>query len=1072
MSGFTISAGKQTKLFLNKNEDSAVKTAAANFCKDIYNVCGETVEITTDREGADIVIQTATEQNKRDYEELLDLHGNLRWEAYSLKVQNGILIISGSQRRGTIYGIYELSAMWGVSPWYWFADIPVKKKKVISLCEGFSKVEYPSVQYRGIFINDEEELEAWAINYMKEATIGPATYEKIFELLLRLKANYIWPAMHVNAFNMDKENGKLANTMGLVVGTSHCDMLLRSNQNEWKPWLQKKGYSNIEYDYSLEGRNREVIKEYWAESIEQNKEYEVCYTLGMRGIHDSGFVTRKITENPMLSEDEKKRAKIQLLEQVINEQQKLISETVNHSDALQTFIPYKEVMQLYDMGLAVPEDVTLIWVNDNFGYMRRYPDKKEQKRKGGHGLYYHASYWAHPGMSYLFFNSTPLAHTKNELRKAYENGIKKMWVLNVGAIKPLEIDMEFFITYAWEIHKNEVRTRTTEGFIKHWINNNFTGGFGKKAAEIYESFTQIVNVRKVEHMKSNVFSQTAYGNEAARRMEKLKNLFEETVKIQEKLKNAEQEAFFQIFAMKIYAAYFINASFYFADRSMLMYKLGYSKAAEENVQLSRQMDENKRKLIFYYNKIMCGGKWDKILTPESFLPPCTALYPAGKPALVLEDEEEKVPRIKERKPFYKASSGYSENDGYISIMANHYERNTGFREIEKLGRYEGNLLEADGGIVEYEIHTTSQGEFLLEFYRFPTLNSQGQIRIGISVDEGEIQILESKATDEWRDCWKQNVMNNVEKMYLKLPGLKAGCHSLAVHSIDNYVAFSKIVIYTSDYMESYLGPCESYHPVYNAEPISEDAEYCPDMEKLNHLCETMFCCKKAPLPEVIYADKEFWKKERLYLKNVTKCQEKLGKRKYACDRNGHKNVFKQFGHGCFIEENGVLAFGTEYALENSEYAFIKPSLDGIMWEHTNSESDGRTGIAMHIPDNDLFWTKSADAPSLNYNICCSKGTYHVWLLLKYDDECTAHCGIGIDGKELPQSRMFNQGHLFNYGTQQNWVWMILSEIDLEAGRHLFSVYARASQFRVDRIYLSKTEEYPPMDCEWTESKRG
>ena len=268
-----------------------------------------------------------------------------------------------------------------------------------------------------------------------------------------------------------------------------------------------------------------------------------------------------------------------------------------------------------------------------------------------------------------------------------------------------------------------------------------------------------------------------------------------------------------------------------------------------------------------------------------------------------------------------------------------------------------------------------------------------------------------------------------------------------------------------------MGPCESYHPVYNAEPVRGVAEYHPDMEALNLFCETTFQCKTAPLLEVIYADKEFWKKERLYLKNVTKQQDRLGKEKYACDENGHKNVFTQFGQGCFLEENGVLAFGTEYVLENSEYAFITSSVDGVVWEHTQSESNGRTGLAMHIPANDLFWSSGEGAPALNYSIRCSKGKYNVWLLLKYDDEHNAHCGIGIDGEELPQSRMFNHGFLFNYGTQQNWVWMVVTELELEEGQHLFSLYARASQFRVDRIYLSKTEEYPPMDCDWIESRR-
>lgn len=179
--------------------------------------------------------------------------------------------------------------MLGVSPWYFWGDALVKTRENFTLEEGFIKWDYPSVEYRGIFINDEEELEAWVKNRMGEETIGVKTYEKIFELLLRLKGNYIWPAMHVNSFNVKQENGALAERMGMVVGTSHCDMLMRSNNREWKPWLEKKGYQNVEYDYSLSGRNREILQEYWRESVEQNREFEVSYTLGMRGITIPGL---------------------------------------------------------------------------------------------------------------------------------------------------------------------------------------------------------------------------------------------------------------------------------------------------------------------------------------------------------------------------------------------------------------------------------------------------------------------------------------------------------------------------------------------------------------------------------------------------------------------------------------------------------------------------------------------------------------------------------------------------------------------------------------------------------------
>ena len=200
-----------------------------------------------------------------------EIEGCLHKETYQLKVEKNELHINGNDRRGTIYGIYSFCEMLGVSPWYFLADVPVKQKAEFAIEEGYCTTEWPSVEYRGIFINDEEELEAWVQNYLKEPTIGLKAYEKIFELLLRLKANYIWPAMHVNSFNLLPENGALAHKMGIIVGTSHCDMLMRSNNREWIPWIRKKGYADVEYDYSIEGRNREILKAYWRESVEQNQ---------------------------------------------------------------------------------------------------------------------------------------------------------------------------------------------------------------------------------------------------------------------------------------------------------------------------------------------------------------------------------------------------------------------------------------------------------------------------------------------------------------------------------------------------------------------------------------------------------------------------------------------------------------------------------------------------------------------------------------------------------------------------------------------------------------------------------
>ncbi len=453
-------------------------------------------------------------------ERLRDEEGNLRKEAFLLQEKNGELFIVGSDRRGTIYGIYEFCEKWlGVSPWYFFADVPVRAKQEVEIPSGFVQADWPSVEYRGIFINDEEELEHWVQRYMGEPTIGVKTYEKIFELLLRLKMNYIWPAMH------------------------------------------------------------------------------------MRGIHDSGFEVRALegkTGRELLE------AKIELLDSVIKTQEELLRENLG-KETVKTFVPYKEVLELYDNGLEVPEDLTLIWVNDNYGYVRRYPGEKEKRRRGGNGLYYHNSYWAPPGGSYLFICSIPLSHTRNELKKAYEEGIRKIWVTNFGAMKPLEQQKSFYAAYAWEAGREGALTEDEQAFLRQWIDRTFSGGYGAELAPILTEFDQLTNARKVEQMDFDAFSQTAWGDEAAGRIHRYEEMFAVVNRIWKSLPEEEQDAFFQMIGMKVHAAYYTNLMYYYADRSNLCMAQGKKKAARKYTDLCREFDHARRSMLHYYNHVMAGG---------------------------------------------------------------------------------------------------------------------------------------------------------------------------------------------------------------------------------------------------------------------------------------------------------------------------------------------------------------------------------------------------------------------------------------------------------------------------------
>jgi len=1194
-------------VYVSEQENSAVQIAVENFLRDIHLVCGCKAVLSKEIDKCSIIIGTIdnneaiTEviKNKRLSVEKLKMEdGSYHFEAFLEEVVDGVLYIIGSNRRGTIFGIYDLCEEMGVSPWYYFADVPVKIKDIFCVPTNFLKVDWPSVKYRGIFINDEEEFNDWAKLHTPDDTIGPTTYRHLFELLLRLKANYIWPAMHVNYFNGNPENGKLAEKMGIVVGTSHCDMLLRSNQNEWAPWIESKGYTDGVYDYSIEGRNREILKEYWRESVEQNKDYEVSYTMGMRGIHDSGFHTQAIDEDTSMNAEEKMDAKVALLDKVVKDQRQILDEVLGEKrgkETLQTFVPYKEVLDLYNSGLDLPEDVTLIWANDNFGHMRRYPNEVERRRSGGNGLYYHSSYWAPPGtaMSYLFINSIPLDHTGNELKKSYESGIRKVWVLNVGGLKPIEQDMEFFLRYGWEAGKETGITKNTVKFTEHWINSNFSGNYGAEAAELYEIFAQVTNVRKIEHMNSNVFSQTLYGDEAGRRLLRLEEIFRRGNAIINSLPIEERDAFFQLFLMKIHASYYTNHEYYYADRSVISYDRGNMQAADKYVELSVRMMDSKKRMLHFYNKKMSGGKWDGILTPESFPPPPTAMYPERKPALRIDgsaikvniwNEEETLNfsiygqrqkwieignqgegsitftiEVKEGEDWISVSemegtiqtekrilvtvidpkkyagkqgsitvcdhksgtvipikvqveedvayperfSGYVEADGYVSMLADGYDRKIsydsseagvkrcGWIKVPGMGRYEGAAMMAwnselhpmdekiqDNPRLEYDIYLKEGGKYTLEIYRFLTLDSTGRIRFGIGFDDKQPVIVETDTCDEWMGTWQESVFDNGEKITVELPYLTAGKHCLKLYMVDNYVTINKLVIYTSGKKGLNLGPITSSH---NNNPVVEYGIETPvvNWNELEQVCNELYMTKAEEVPplNVIYATRDFYKViDEIFLKCLDYPQITLGEKRYEnlwkC--TGKKDIIKEFGSGIFVEKDGNVAIEVEYALENSENAYLTSSKDGrkISWSHLQSETNGRTGFAMHVAQPGILWEEPENAPGMHYKINFSNsGVYRVWMLIRHYNDKSDSCYLAIDGKVRPLSEQLGKGNLHTYNTSQVYYWCLISDLEIPVGEHVFSIFARKSQLRVDRIYLTTGDELPPLDAQWEDSIR-
>lgn len=1165
-----LHSGGRVRILCNE-ESEAVRIAARNLVQDIERVFSGKVEVET--EYVDKMESGSLDSENNTGESIIVIcHKELgNKEAYVHRVAEGVLYIEGEDRRGMIYGIYEFSRWLGVSPWYYFADVPARHRDSAVLPEGYFYTDYPSVEYRGVFINDEEELDKWVRIHLGEETIGVKAYEKIFELLLRLGANYIWPAMHVNSFNVKRENGELADRMGIVVGTSHCDMLMRSNNREWYPWLQKKGYTDVEYDYSIPGKNRDALNEYWRESVEQNKDFEVGYTLGMRGIHDSGFETKSLQG---LQGEELRKAKIELLETIIAAQEKILSETLDR-EPLKSFVPYKEVLELYDNGLEVPEDLTLIWTNDNYGYIRRYPGEKEKKRKGGNGIYYHNSYWAPPGASYLFINSIPLAHTRNELYKAWCEGIRKVWVLNVGAVKPLEQEISFYLSFAWEVGKDNPKRRTddVDEYLKLWINETFSGEHGEKMARVLNDFSQLTNVRKIELMDSDVFSQTAYGDEASMRINRYREIVKEADEVYDSLPEDEKDAFYELCLMKIHAAYYTNCMYYYADRSALCTRQGKAQAAYKYAALSRKYDDRRRQLISYYNNVMAYGKWSGILTPEDFPPPRTSMLPACVVPLTPPDKVERelvvtlwndgqsldfvksepkwielanagegeitvtmelpdwleaagtgknnIKVSAEKRIFVKTSEklGIGKNDDNQDVLngkiyihcietnqsveipvsadlksirfsskmpvedggsvileadgAGEELDRTGWHRVEHLGRDHGSLLEADAGNAEDRESAQGVGlcfytrnasdSAVLEVHRFPSLNSTGRIRAEVSVDGGERILVESISNDEWRGTWKLNILNNVDKISVRLPHLAEGEHTLCVYAEDKYFAFSRIVIYTDKVKESMFGgsPCMPESVGYDMQacaaklPCGEGNDI--DTDKVQETLYGGIGLKQRPM---LVAGVTLGSNTLPDTNSVVEWD--YSKEQPPCRITAEELIAT--ADAPFAENNGTIRIDMGAALADNDNAHM----DGE-WEYCLSESYDRTGLAMYIRKPGLVY--GDDKPSLHYRISCDGGTYSMWLLMKNESYDGAELMADIDGAMLDKRQLAGGERIGNYCGERIYRWVKLWKQGMSAGVHEIGIYTPSSANRFDRIYITKGDEMPPCESEWNKTDK-
>jgi hypothetical protein len=705
---------------------------------------------------------------------------NLPVDGFRIYIKGGQIIIEGSNGRGMAYGLLELSRLAGVSPWIWWGDVVPEKKTRLVMSDNFKTEQSPSVEYRGIFLNDEDwSLRHWSYSHFELAPfghIGPKTYKKIFQLLLRLRANAIWPAMHPGTTAFFKIPGAkaMADSCGIVIGTSHCEPLLRNNVDEWD--VKQRGAFNYK-------TNREQVQQYWIERLQEvKKSKDNMFTIGMRGIHDGSMEGYKTTQE-----------KLEGLQQVIDDQQELLRKYIGAPEKqMQVFVPYKEVLQLYEKGLQVPDYVTLMWCDDNYGYITRLSNTEEQKRIGGGGVYYHLSYWGRPH-DYLWLTTTQPGLIYNEMRQAYDHNVRKLWIVNVHDVKVAGYDLELFLDMAWNI--DGVNGSSLNDHYQYWLCREFGEEAGKRLFPVMHEFYQLCGIRRPEFMGWNQvevdkklydrgLSQVRNSDWTQEQCdwfeERFAALSHEVEKIGKSVRPDLADAYFAAIKYPVQAAAahcekmleaqrarkFANGSTrsdIFENQDELHQAVARSYAAYERI----------HRLTDYYNNQMAGGKWKNLMCDH---PRDLPVFWAPLTPVVSGKTEMKGEKITEKK-----------DCPFTSINACDYaSASDGVKVIQMLGHSMNAVALPKDGTLTYQFEVEEDGEYTLQTALIPTQpNDNGDLRYSVSIDRQQPTVYNLKEPFRSEE-WKQNVLRGQALRQLKVI-LNKGSHSLTIRALDAHI---------------------------------------------------------------------------------------------------------------------------------------------------------------------------------------------------------------------------------------------------------------------------------------------
>lgn len=531
-----------------------------------------------------------------------------KWEAFGMQTidnpMEGVekaLVIFGSQPRATAYGMFELSRMAGVSPWIYWADVTPTTKTQLYVTPGRRIFGSPSVKFRGIFLNDEDfGLRPWAAKKMDTSlnNFGPKTYAAIMELLLRLRANTLWPAMHAGsrAFWFEKTNIPLIMKYDIYMGSSHCEQMLRDNEYEWGKTGDKfGGHGNSDWVWKS---NKDMIKRYWAERVGESRGKNAIYTLGMRGVHDTGINGYSSTAE-----------RVAALTEIIAYQRQLLADSIGDPTTIpQIFIPYKEVLDCYNAGLKVPDDVTLMWVDDNHGYIRQMPSPAEQARSGGNAIYYHISYWGSPA-SYLWLSTISPSLCSYELSKAYDQGIRDQWIINVGDIKPGEEELEFCMDLAWDI--NSWTPERAYLYSRDWAARTFGEDVAGDIHAIKMAYYRLGIAAKPEHVQLCHFDHS--NAEIDARIAEYQDLYNKAVALRSRIPASLRNAYYELIEYPVCASTDQNIKLLRARQSFVYAWAGQGEKALAYAKEAQTAFEGIKTLTTKYNTGIAGGKWQGMM---------------------------------------------------------------------------------------------------------------------------------------------------------------------------------------------------------------------------------------------------------------------------------------------------------------------------------------------------------------------------------------------------------------------------------------------------------------------------